>query len=161
MRRCGRSPARSGVVAKPDDLEARTLALRGAHAAGVALELAAMGLHHKICHVLGGTFGLPHAPTHAAVLPRVVAFNAPAGIAAIERVAAALGVAEAAEGLRALNHRLGLTMSLGELGFRAEDVDRAAELVVASAYANPRKATAEDVRGALLLSGLSKRFPNR
>jgi maleylacetate reductase len=137
------------VVARPDDLEARTFALRGAHSAGVALELAAMGLHHKICHVLGGTFGLPHAPTHAAVLPRVVAFNAPAAPLAIARIAAALGVDDAAVGLVALNHALGLTMSLGTLGLRAGDVDRAADLVASAAYANPRPVTADDVRALL------------
>jgi maleylacetate reductase len=141
------------VVRRPDDLAARTLALRGAYSAGVALGLAAMGLHHKICHVLGGTFGLPHAPTHAAVLPCVVAFNAPAAPVAIARVAAALGVDDAAAGLVALNRRLGLTMSLRALGLRPEDVDRAAALVTSSAYANPRPVTGDDVR-ALLRSAL-------
>jgi maleylacetate reductase len=150
-----RSLARAlpGVVARPDDVEARTLALRGAHAAGVALELASMGLHHKICHVLGGTFGLPHAATHAAVLPRVVAFNALAAPVAMARVAAALGVADAAVGLTALTRGLGLTMSLGALGLRAEDVDRAAALVASAAYANPRRATTDEVR-TLLRSAL-------
>lgn len=138
------------IVAHPDDLEARTLALRGAHSAGVALELAAMGLHHKICHVLGGTFGLPHAATHAAVLPHVVAFNASAAPQAMARIAAALAVDNAAAGLAALGHGLGLTMSLGALGFRAQDIDRAAELVTGSAYANPRPVTADDVRAVLL-----------
>ena len=150
-----RSLARAlpAVVARPDDIEARTLALGGAHAAGVALELASMGLHHKICHVLGGTFGLPHAPTHAAVLPRVVAFNAAAAPAAVARVAAALDVADAAAGLEALNRTLGLTMSLSALGLRAGDVDRAATLVASSTYPNPRQVTVDDVR-ALLRSAL-------
>jgi len=141
------------IVAQTDDLEARTQALRGAHAAGVALELAAMGLHHKICHVLGGTFGLPHAPTHAAVLPHVVAFNASAAPAAMERAATAVGVADAAAGLDALARSLGLTMSLGALGFRAGDIDRAANLVASSTYANPRPVTPDDVR-TLLRSAL-------
>lgn len=134
------------VVARPDDIEARALALGGAHAAGVALELAAMGLHHKICHVLGGTFGLPHGPTHAAVLPHVAAFNAPAAPEAMARVAAALDVPDAAAGLAALVRALGLSASLGALGLRAGDIDRAAALVAASAYANPRPATEDDVR---------------
>jgi maleylacetate reductase len=137
------------VVARPDDLDARIRALRGAYLAGVALGLATMGLHHKICHVLGGTFGLPHAPTHAAVLPSVVAFNAPAAPAAVARVASALGVDDAGEGLAALNRSLGLTMSLEAIGLRAADVDRAADLVAASAYANPRPVTADDVRDLL------------
>ncbi len=134
------------VTARPDDLDARALAMRGAHAAGIALELSAMGLHHKICHVLGGTFGLPHAAVHAAVLPRVVAFTAPAAARAIAQVAAALGASDAVAGLTALNTSLGLTMSLGALGLRAEDVPRAAALVASSSYPHPRPATEDDVR---------------
>ncbi|HEY5333682.1 MAG TPA: maleylacetate reductase, partial [Solirubrobacterales bacterium] len=60
--------------AAPRDLEARAEALRGAWLGGTALAVAGTGLHHKICHVLGGTFGLPHAEVHAAVLPWVVGF---------------------------------------------------------------------------------------
>jgi maleylacetate reductase len=138
------------LVAMPHDREARTLALAGAHGAGIALNLAAMGLHHKMCHVLGGTFGLPHAPTHAAMLPHVVAFNTPAAPDAMRRIAHAIGASDASIGLAALGRALGLTMGLGALGFRAEDVDRAAELVTASAYANPRPATTVDVRALLL-----------
>lgn len=147
------SRALPSVVARPADLDARTMAMRGAQAAGLALELSAMGLHHKICHVLGGTFGLPHAPTHAAVLPHVVAFNAPAAPAAMARIAAALGVPEASAGLRALNERLGVTTALGRLGLQASDLDRAAELVASGAYPNPRPVTVEDV-GVLLRAAL-------
>jgi maleylacetate reductase len=141
------------VVARPDDIEARTDALSGAHAAGVALELAAMGLHHKICHVLGGTFGLPHAATHAAILPRVVAFNSPAAPESMARIAAQLGADDAATAIESLDRKLGLTTSLEALGFRASDLDRAAELVASSSYANPRPASAAEVR-ALLRSAL-------
>jgi maleylacetate reductase len=143
------SRALPAVVARPDSLDARTLALRGAHGAAVALELAAMGLHHKICHVLGGTFGLPHAQTHAALLPRVAAFNTPAAPVAMERIARAISADDAAIGLTMLNRTLGLTMSLGALGLRRGDIDRAAELVVAANYANPRSASREDVRDLL------------
>jgi maleylacetate reductase len=137
------------IVERPDDRDARAIALRGAHAAGVALELAAMGLHHKICHVLGGTFGLPHAPTHAVILPHVVAFNAPAVPEAMARVAAALGTRDPAESLHALNRRLGLDATLASLGLRAEHVARAAELVTSASYANPRAASADEVQAIL------------
>jgi maleylacetate reductase len=137
------------VVASPRDLDARTQALRGAHAAAMALELAPMGLHHKLCHVLGG-FGLPHAATHAALLPHVVAFNAPAAPDAMARIAGALGVDDAAAGLRALDDALGLTMSLGALGLKAADVERAASAVGAATFPNPREATADAVRQLLL-----------
>jgi maleylacetate reductase len=134
------------IVTRPADLDARGLAFQGAHAAGVSLELAAMGLHHKICHVLGGTFGLPHAETHAALLPHVVAFTAPAAPEAMARIAGALGAASAAAGLRRLNEQLGLTATLGSLGLRPADVPRAAQLVASAPYANPRLASEEDIR---------------
>jgi maleylacetate reductase len=143
------SRALPAVVARPDSIDARTLALRGAHAAGVALELAAMGLHHKICHVLGGTFGLPHAPTHAALLPHVVAFNTPAAPAAMARIAEAIGADDAAIGLATLNRALGLTTSLRALGLDPADVDRAARLITDAPYKNPRGAGGEDVRDLL------------
>src|SRR5687767_1021815 len=64
-----------GIVADPNDREARSDALYGAWACGTCLAHASMALHHKICHVLGGTFGLPHAETHAIVLAHAVAYN--------------------------------------------------------------------------------------
>ena len=137
------------VAVTPRDLDARTLALRGAHAAAMALELAPMGLHHKLCHVLGG-FGLPHAETHAALLPHVVAFNAPVAREAMARIAGALGTDDAASGLRALNDILGLTMSLGTLGLKQADVERAASAVGAATFPNPRAATADAVRQLLV-----------
>jgi maleylacetate reductase len=141
------------IAGHPGDLAARALALRGAHLAGVALEHSSMGLHHKICHVLGGAFGLPHAETHAALLPFVVAFNARAAPDAMARIARALGASDAAEGLRALNTTLGLSMSLRALGLDPENVDRVADLVATAPYPNPRPARADDVR-ALLRSAL-------
>jgi len=143
------SRALPSVVITPRDLDARMLALRGAHAAAMALELAPMGLHHKLCHVLGG-FGLPHAETHAALLPHVAAFNAPAAPEAMSRIAGALGTADAATGLRALNDTLGLTMSLGALGLKPADAERAAGAIGAASFPNPRAATADAVRRLLL-----------
>ena len=137
------------IAIRPTDLEARTQALRGAHAAGVALELAAMGLHHKICHVLGGAFDLPHAETHAVLLPHVIAFNALAAPEAVARLAAAIGAEDAARGRHARNEKLGLPRSLGALGLRREDVPKVARQVAASPYANPRPASEEDVRELL------------
>jgi maleylacetate reductase len=66
----------------PNDLTGRELALYGAYLSAVAFASAGSGMHHKICHVLGGRWNLPHAQTHAVVLPYVLAFNAPAASAA-------------------------------------------------------------------------------
>jgi maleylacetate reductase len=137
------------VVKKGSDLTARSGVLAAAHLAGRALEESAMGLHHRICHVLGGLFGLPHARTHAAVLPHVVAFNAPAAADAMERLGRALGSADVAAAIDRLNRDIGLTATLRDLGLRDRDLDRAAEEVAAAQYPNPRPASASDVRGIL------------
>ncbi|MEU8637014.1 maleylacetate reductase and hydroxyquinol 1,2-dioxygenase domain-containing protein [Amycolatopsis sp. NPDC048633] len=61
------------IATDPSDVDARTDALRGAWLAGTCLDAVSMGLHHKLCHLLGGKFGLPHAETHAVLLPYVMA----------------------------------------------------------------------------------------
>src|SRR5581483_658347 len=94
------------VVKRPDDLEARSEALYGAWLAGASLGAVGMALHHKLCHVLGGTFNLPHAGTHKVVLPYAAAYSAKSAPEAMRRVARALGADEAALGL----HRLAAAM---------------------------------------------------
>lgn len=137
------------VVLRPHDVGQRAVALRGAHLAGWALDLAPMGLHHRLCHVLGGTFGMPHAETHAVLLPHVVAYNTPAAPEAMAVVARALGAEEAASGLFALNRMLGLPVSLRELGLAETDLDRAAALAAEGSYPNPRALTGVGVRAVL------------
>ena len=66
------------VVTDPFGIDGREHALYAAYLSAVAFASAGSGLHHKICHVLGGAYNLPHAQTHAIVLPYVLAFNGPA-----------------------------------------------------------------------------------
>src|SRR3989442_4804956 len=73
--------------------------LYGAWLCGLVLAGAAMGLHHKLCHTLGGTFNLPHAETQAAVLPHAHAYNQSAAPEAMRRIAAALNAKEAPSGV--------------------------------------------------------------
>ncbi len=79
------------VVAAPDDIDARGQVLAGAYLAGACFAAAGSGIHHKICHVLGGAYDLPHAEMHTVILPHALAFNAPAVPEAMARMAAALG----------------------------------------------------------------------
>jgi maleylacetate reductase len=97
-----------------------------------------MALHHKLCHTLGGTFDLPHAETHAIVLPHAVAYNAPAAPLAMARIAGAIGAPDAAQGLYDLAGRLGAKRALRDIGMPAEGVERAADLALADPYWNPR-----------------------
>jgi maleylacetate reductase len=101
--------------------------LRGAWLTASAFAVAGSGLHHKLCHVLGG-LGLPHARTHAVVLPHVLAFNAPGAPEAAERVAHALGVEDPVAGLRSLADELGIPRGLRDLGLRGEQIDEVVAL---------------------------------
>jgi maleylacetate reductase len=102
--------------------------LCGAWLGSSAFAVAGPGLHHKLCHVLGGTFALPHARTHAVVLPHVLAFNAPGAPEAAGRVARALGVGDAVAGLRALADAHGIPRGLRALGMPEAGVAEAAAL---------------------------------
>lgn len=108
-----------------------------------------MGLHHKLCHVLGGTFGLPHADTHTVVLPYVLAFNTPAVPETSAALRRALGAADAVAGLWELGRRLGAPRSLAALGMPRDGIARAVRLAAATPYANPREASPDDLRAIL------------
>ena len=125
----------------PSDLEARADLLQAAWLAGTCLGTVGMGLHHKLCHTLGGTFGLPHARTHTVVLPHAMAYNAPAAPEAMDRIARALDVPDAPTGVFDLIHRAGGPTSLRDLGMAGSDLARAADLAAAQPYPNPRELT--------------------
>lgn len=142
------------------DTAARSDALQGAFLAGVCLGAVSIALHHKICHVLGGSFGLPHAETHAVMLPHATGFNAPAAPDAMARVARAIGAEDAAQGLWDLASRIGAPMSLAALGLPESDLDHAAAIAVGSPYPNPRPLTQDGIR-ALLGDAFAGRRPSR
>ncbi|WP_200308455.1 maleylacetate reductase [Streptomyces adelaidensis] len=138
-----------GVAADPGDLESRGRALYGAWLCGATLGATTMGLHHKLCHVLGGTFGLPHAETHTVVLPYALAHNAPAAPEAMAALGRALATDNAPHALWDLSRRLGAPRSLAELGLSEADLSPAADEVTGQAYPNPRNLTAAGVREVL------------
>ncbi|WP_030263291.1 maleylacetate reductase and hydroxyquinol 1,2-dioxygenase domain-containing protein [Streptomyces violens] len=146
------------IVVDPADREARADALEAAWLAGTCLGSVGMGLHHKLCHTLGGSFGLPHAPTHTVVLPYAMAYNAPAAPDAMRRIARALGAADAPTAVHDLIRSLGGPGSLAELGLSEADLPRAAELATATPYPNPREVT-EDGIAALLADAFAGRRP--
>jgi maleylacetate reductase len=134
------------IVVRADDLEARSTALYGSWLCGAVLGSTTMSLHHKLCHALGGTLDLPHAPTHTVVLPHVLAFNAPAAPVAVAALSHALGGApDPAVTLRAMAGDLGAPRSLRELGMAQGDIERVADVAVAEPYANPRPVGRDDV----------------
>lgn len=126
------------IATNPQDIPARTDALSGASLCGQCLAVVGMALHHKLCHTLGGSFDMPHAETHTAVLPHAVAYNAEADPAAMREIAQALGTESAPMGLYDLGHAVQAKMALRDLGLQESDLDRAADLAVQKPYWNPR-----------------------
>ena len=126
------------LVAEPGNRAARSDALYGAWLCGTCLGAVGMALHHKLCHTLGGTFDLPHAETHAAVLPHAMAYNAPAVPEAARTVAEALGAGDAAQGLFDLARRLGVPLALRDLGMPETGIETAADAALSNPYWNPR-----------------------
>ena len=146
------------AVKNPEDLESRSETLYGAYLAGAAFAVAGSGLHHKICHVLGGAYDLPHADMHTVVLPHAVAFNEPAIPEVMARVARALGEASvrssgsegAATDLYDLAEEIGAPTALRDIGMREENLDEAVALVLEKAPRdNPRPVDEAGVRTIL------------
>lgn len=129
---------RALAAALPKGKAGHDEALYGAWLCGAVLGSAAMALHHKLCHVLGGTFNLPHAETHAIVLPHATAYNAAAAPDAMAGIARALGAAEAVPGLHALARSIGAPVALKDIGMPEDGLDEAAAIAVSSPYPNPR-----------------------
>ena len=138
------------VVADPSALPGREQALYAAYVSAVAFASAGSALHHKICHVLGGKYNLPHAQTHATVLPYVLAFNGPAAPEASSRIASAFGTPAALEGLQALRERLDAPRALRDYGLAEADIPAAAAAILPSVPpSNPRRVSAADLEGLL------------
>ncbi|MFJ6386512.1 maleylacetate reductase [Streptomyces sp. NPDC091972] len=137
------------LASNPEDLDARGRALYAAWLCGTCLGATTMGLHHKLCHVLGGTFGLPHAETHTIVLPYALAYNAPAAPDALTALGRALDADDPPGALWDLAGRLGAPRSLAELGLHETDLAEAAVQVAGQPYANPRPVTVDGVRAVL------------
>jgi len=137
------------VVREPANLDARSDALYGAWLAGTVLGSVGMAIHHKLCHVVGGTFNLPHADTHAVILPHAVAYNRDAVPEAMRIAAGALGAPDAAQALYDLAVRIGAPVALKDIGMPGDALDRAAKLATENPYYNPRPIEYSAVRELL------------
>lgn len=141
------------LAADPAGLPGREQALYAAYLSAAAFASAGSGLHHKICHILGGAHNLPHAQTHAVVLPYVLAFNTPATPGASQRIAAALGATQALDGLQELRHTLAAPRALRDYGFPETAIPATAEAILpAVPPSNPRPVTISDLQRLLRLA---------
>jgi homogentisate 1,2-dioxygenase len=125
-------------ASRSEDANVRDDAFEGAFLAGGAFADAGGGLHHKICHVLGGSFGLPHALTHATVLPHVTRWMSASAPGAMTALARALGVLDPVLGLERLAAETGIPRSLRALGFPEDGAARLVDEVIAGRPASRR-----------------------
>jgi maleylacetate reductase len=137
------------IWARSDDVTGRCDALYGAWMCGSCLGSVGMGLHHKICHTLGGAFGLPHAEMHAVMLPHTLAYNLAAVPNVSDRIARLFDQQNPIVALEDFARGLGVPRALRDLGMPEEGIDLAADLAVKKPYPNPRLIEREAVRAML------------
>jgi len=142
------------VVKDPSDIGARSTALYGAWLAGWTLGVAGMGVHHKICHVVGGNYDLPHAGVHSAVLSYAMAYNADHAsdaLAKAQRALTAAGIdsSDAATGIWRLEQSIGAPTDLASIGLAESDIPEAAAAVAAGKAINPRPITQGSIENLL------------
>ncbi len=141
-------------VANGGDVAARAEMLEGAYLAGTALAAVSMALHHGLCHVLGGSAGVPHGAANAIILPHALRFNAEAAAPQLADAAEAMGLPvaglpEDVAAERAVTFvddfiaGLGLPRRLRDVGVAEGDLPRLAALAFQSrtVHSNPRPIT--------------------
>ncbi len=145
------------ICERPHDRDARANALYGAWLCGMVLGNVGMALHHKLCHTLGGRFDLPHADTHAIILPHAIAYNAPAIPQALVHLRRALNVSEPAGALFDLARSVGAARGLKDLGMPESGIATAVADALQASYWNPRPLTAEGLTDLLHRAWLGER----
>lgn len=150
------------VAASPNDPSARANLLLAAHVSGMVLASARSCLHHALCHVMGGTFGVAHGDVNSAMLPHALRFNAAAAAHELAPVAARLGLpgqpADAANQLvrwlQDLQQATGVPTRLRDLGIPQDQLAAVAEKTLHErglAY-NPRSVQNAQELEAILLA---------
>ncbi len=141
-----------------NDLEARTEMLVGAFLAGSALSHVTMALHHGLCHILGGTAGVPHGVANSIILPHAMRFNLDATAIQLAQAAEAMGIGrdksgpyisdeaaaeEVVERIYELIGRMKLPQHLRDVGVKEADLPYLAQLALQSraVKSNPKPIT--------------------
>lgn len=133
------------VMADPRNISARAQVVYGAWLCSTGLGYAALALHHMRCHTPCGSFGMPHAETHAILIPHTAGFNASAVPDLFAPVAEVFGDM-AGGGLWDFVKACGAPLAVRDLGMTPADLDRAADLATANPSDSPRAFTRADIR---------------
>jgi alcohol dehydrogenase class IV len=134
-----------------NDVEARAEMLTGSFLAATALAHVTMAIHHGLCHVLGGTAGVPHGVANSIILPHAMRFNLDATAHQLAQVAEAMGIGTAGTIVEAaaedviqqiyrLIRQLNLPQHLRDVGVQEADLPRLAQIAFQSrtVQSNPK-----------------------
>ncbi|MGD0052634.1 MAG: iron-containing alcohol dehydrogenase [Vulcanimicrobiaceae bacterium] len=146
-----RLPPLLRAAARIRDATLNDALFRAAHLAGYALDTRSMGLHHAVCHVIGGLTQIPHGIVNAVVLPHAVRANARLAPEAVEAVADAFEIADLAAEAEAIARAFDLPRSFAALGAPPSLIERAVPRVLASPLLrnNPAEVDEPTVRAVL------------
>ena len=148
------------IAAEPHDVDARGKTLHGAWLCGTVLGQVGMALHHKLCHALGGSFNLPHAETHAIILPHAITFNERAFPSFWRRLPSCWTAITRASRSTGSRNRWEPPLALRDLGLAEDNLDRAAEIATENPYWNPQTVERYAIR-ALLQAAWEGAEPHR
>lgn len=139
------------VKQNPADIDARTESLYGAWLAANVLDTVGIALHHKLSHTVGGSFNMPHSETHTVILPYATAYNSSHTPDAMAAVARALDcpVEDVPGAIQDISRHNGGPVSLKEIGFAYDDLDKAADHALRNPYYNPRPVERDAIRALL------------
>jgi maleylacetate reductase len=146
MRRFGDHLARA--VSDGSDIVARSECLIASWLAGTVLT-AGTGLNHKLAHVMGG-YGLPHAETHAVLLPHTTRFNFAARTDANARLGEALRTTDPAAALENMLQGFAIPRRLRDLGLSEAKIPDAAAQIGALNIVSPRPVSESEARALLM-----------
>lgn len=140
------------AVARPGDEQARWEMMMAGISGGLAFQKG-LGAVHALAHPLGALAepSLHHGTLNAVLLPVVLRFNKGYVGDKYARLQQAFGLpadADLADAVAALNHRIGMPATLGQMGVRAAVVEQILDGAMAdhSAPTNPRPVSREDFR---------------
>lgn len=125
------------VVADTDDIDAHGETLVGACLAGLSFAQAGSGIHHRSCHVLGGGWNVPHAETHAVVLPHSTALVAARSGEVRQRLSDILGASDPALRVFSLLEQFDLPLSLADIGLPESAVAEAVTRILTASHDDP------------------------
>jgi maleylacetate reductase len=120
--------------------EVNQLLQYGSFIAGKVLCEVSMSLHHKMAHVLGGTFGLDHSSIHTVLQAYVLEYQWSALTKEVQGdYCSALNHSYAPAALLELAKGTGAPTSLAAIGFKADDIEQAIDIVMAKPHPNPKE----------------------